>query len=88
MQRTYAMIKPDVVKAGKVEKMQAEIEAAGFKIIKQKTVKLTTEKVLCTHYPTSRKLCLFLVLKTKDSTPYAISSLHIDAISAWLNLDA
>jgi len=43
-QRTYAMIKPDVVKAGKVEKMQAEIEAAGFKIIKQKTVKLTTEK--------------------------------------------
>jgi len=44
------MIKPDVVKAGKVEKMQAEIEAAGFKIIKQKTVKLTTEKVFCAHH--------------------------------------
>jgi len=43
-QRTYAMIKPDVVKAGKVDQMQKEIEKAGFKIIKQKKVKLTTEK--------------------------------------------
>jgi nucleoside diphosphate kinase len=44
-ERTYAMLKPDVVKAGKVDEMQGLIKAAGFKIIKQKKMTLTKEKV-------------------------------------------
>jgi len=44
-QRTYAMIKPDAVKAGKVDEMQKLIKEAGFKIIKQKKMKLSEEKV-------------------------------------------
>jgi len=43
-QRTYAMIKPDAVKAGKVDEMQALLKSAGFKIIKQKKVKLSQEQ--------------------------------------------
>lgn len=48
-QRTYAMIKPDAVKAGKVDDMQKLIKDAGFKIIKQKKMKLSEEKVNVTH---------------------------------------
>ena len=44
-ERTYAMIKPDAVKAGKVDAMQSLIKAGGFKIIKQKTMKLSKSKV-------------------------------------------
>ena len=44
-QRTYAMIKPDAEKAGKVDEMQSLLKQAGFKIIKEKKVKLTKEKV-------------------------------------------
>ena len=44
-QRTYAMIKPDAVKAGKVDEMQKLITEAGFKIIKQKKMKLSEDKV-------------------------------------------
>jgi len=43
-QRTYAMIKPDAVKAGKVDEMQTLIKEAGFKIIKQKKMQLSEEK--------------------------------------------
>ena len=39
------MIKPDAVKAGKVDEMQKLIKAAGFKIIKQQKVRLSKEKV-------------------------------------------
>ena len=43
------MIKPDAVKAGKVDEMQKLIKAAGFKIIKQQKVTLSKEKVRFLH---------------------------------------
>ena len=44
-QRTYAMIKPDAVKAGKVDAMQKEIINGGFKIIQQKKMTLSKAQV-------------------------------------------
>ena len=49
-QRTYAMIKPDAVKAGKVDEMQSLIKAAGFKIIKQKQMTLSKSTVRCVPF--------------------------------------
>lgn len=51
-QRTYAMIKPDAVKAGKVDAMQKEIINGGFKIIQQKKMTLSkaqAEKFYAEH---------------------------------------
>ena len=54
-QRTYAMIKPDAVKAGKVDEMQALLKSAGFKIIKQKKVQLSQEQVICVRVARPRR---------------------------------
>merc|ERR1712216_266222 len=51
-QRTYAMIKPDAVKAGKGDAMQKEIINGGFKIIQQKKMTLSkaqAEKFYAEH---------------------------------------
>lgn len=59
------MIKPDAVKAGKVDEMQKIIKAAGFKIIKQQKVNLSKEKVRYVHallpaapLPSMEMLCI------------------------------
>jgi hypothetical protein len=58
------MIKPDAVKAGKVDAMQSLIKAGGFKIIKQKTMKLSKSKVYLSlpHFlfPLSVSVCVYV----------------------------
>jgi nucleoside-diphosphate kinase len=44
MERTYAMIKPDAVKAGNIGNIVTLIEQAGFSIIRMELRKLSTEK--------------------------------------------
>ncbi|MDZ7266169.1 MAG: nucleoside-diphosphate kinase [candidate division KSB1 bacterium] len=43
MERTLAILKPDCVSAGKMGKVLARIEAAGFRILAMKMVRLTPE---------------------------------------------
>lgn len=44
MERTYAMIKPDAVKAGNAGKIIARIEAEGFKIVGMKKICVSLEQ--------------------------------------------
>lgn len=44
MERTYAMIKPDAVKAGNAGKIIARVEAEGFKIVGMKKITVSLEQ--------------------------------------------
>ena len=44
MERTYAMVKPDAVKAGNAGKIIARIEAEGFKIVGMKKITVSLEQ--------------------------------------------
>lgn len=44
MERTYAMVKPDAVKAGNAGKIIARIEAEGFKIVGMKKICVSLEQ--------------------------------------------
>ena len=45
LERTFAIIKPDAVAAGKAQEMKDIITASGFKIVKEKRTRLSEKQV-------------------------------------------
>ena len=87
MERTYAMIKPDAVKAGNAGKIIARIEAEGFKIVGMKRLQVSlaqAQHFYAVHKarPFYNDLTAFLA-----SGPVVAMVLEKDnAIKAWRDL--
>lgn len=87
MERTFAMIKPDAIKAGCVGKIISMIEDAGFKILRMEKTQLTKDKAerfyaVHRERPFFQELVEFVI-----SGPVIIMALERDdAVVTWRNL--
>lgn len=87
MERTYAMIKPDAVKAGNAGNIIARIEAEGFKIVGMKKIHVTLAQAQAFYAVHKARPFFGELTEFLASGPVVAMVLEkSDAIKAWREL--